>query len=99
MSNKTNEIRENTLSRIERNERYYKLMFFVVAIIELGFFAAFLVLADFSNRVHLLLLIAGVAIYTILGFGLIALGLHVNQNTLRILSAIEISLAGEKPEK
>ena len=98
MSNKTNEIRENTLSRIERNERYYKLMFVGAAIVEAGFLASFLLLADFSNRVHLLLLIAGVAIYTILGFGLLALGLHVNQNTLRILNAIEFSTE-EKAEK
>ena len=98
MSNKTNEIRENTLSRIERNERYYRLTFIGAAIVEVAFLASFLLLADFSNRVHVLLLIAGVAIYMILGFGLAALGLHVNQNTLRILNAIELS-AEEKAEK
>ncbi|HEX8250975.1 MAG TPA: hypothetical protein VF599_22565 [Pyrinomonadaceae bacterium] len=98
MSNKTNEIRENTLSRIERNERYYRLMFIGAAIIEVGFFASFLLLADFSNRLHLLLLIAGVAIYTILACGLAALGLHVNLNTLRILNAIEFA-SEEKAEK
>jgi hypothetical protein len=90
MENKTNEIRQNTLSRIERNERYYKLAFSVVALIEVGFIAAFVLLADFSNRIHLLLLISSIAVYTIIGFGLIALGLHVNQNTLRILNAIEL---------
>lgn len=98
MSNKTNEIRENALSRIERNERYYRLMIIGAAIIEAGFFAAFLLLADFSNRLHLLLLIASMAVYMILAFGLLALGLHVNQNTLRILNAIEFA-AEEKAEK
>lgn len=98
MSNKTNEIRENTLSRIERNERYHRLMIIGAAIVEAGFLAAFLLLADFSNRVHLLLLIASMAVYMILAFGLLALGLHVNQNTLRILNAIELA-AEEKAEK
>jgi len=91
MEHKTNEIRENTLSRIERNERYYKLAFIAAALVEVGFIAAFLPLADFSNRVHVLLMISSFAVYTIIGAGLFALGLHVSQNTLRILNAIELS--------
>lgn len=91
MSDKTNEIRRTALSRIERSERFFKLMLVVVALIEVGFIAAFVVLADFSNRIHLLLMISSVTVYTIIGFGLIALGVHVNQNTLRILNAIELA--------
>ena len=90
MSDKINEIRHNTLSLIERNERNYKYVFVGAALIEVLFFAAFLLLADFSNRVHLLLLITTITIYTITAFGLIALGLHVNRNTLRVLNAIEL---------
>jgi len=90
MSEKINEIRGNTLNLIERNERSYKFAFTGAAFIEMLFFVAFLLLADFSNRVHVLLLITSVAIYTILAFGLIALGLHVNRNTLRVLNAIEL---------
>jgi len=89
MSNKINEIRANTLNLIERNERNYKYVFTGAALIELLFFAAFLLLADFSNRVHVLLLITTITVYTILAFGLIALGLHVNRNTLRVLNALE----------
>jgi hypothetical protein len=89
MSKNLDDIRETTLARIERTERNYKLMFVGVAAVELVFLAAFLLLADFSNRVHLLLLISSMSVYTIVGFGLIALGLHVNQNALRIISAIE----------
>jgi fatty-acid desaturase len=91
MSNKLDEIRTNTLTKIERNERNYKYAFVVVAFVELLFLVAFLLLADFSDRVHVLLLLTAIAIYTIVGFGLIALGLHVNRNTLRVLQAIEIS--------
>jgi hypothetical protein len=90
MSEKINEIRGNTLNLIERNERNYKLAFVGAAIVELLFLVAFLLLADFSNRVHILLLLSAIATYTILIFGLIALGLHVNRNTLRVLSAIEL---------
>jgi len=91
MNKNLDDIRKTTLTQIERTERNYKLMFFGMAAIEVIFIAAFLVLADFSNRVHLLLLISSMSVYTIIGFGLIALGLHVNQNALRIINAIETS--------
>lgn len=55
-----------------------------------------LLLGDFSNRVHLLLLIMSIAVYTILALSLIALGLHVSRNTLLVLNSIE--LIGEKRE-
>jgi len=90
MSEKINEIRSNTLNQIERNERNYKFSFVGAAFVELLFFVAFLLLADFSNRVHILLLIMTIVIYTIMAFGLLALGLHVNRNTLRVLNAIEL---------
>lgn len=90
MSNKTDEIRANTLDQIERNERNYKLAFIGGGLVELCFFVAFLLLADLSNRVELLLLIAAVAIYSIVGFGLLAVGLHISRNTLRVLKAIDL---------
>ena len=96
MSEKINEIRVGALGRIERSERHYKFAFIGAAFVEMLFIAAFLLLADFSNRVHLLLFIASFSVYTILIFGLIALGLYVNQNTLRVLNAIELM---EKTEK
>ncbi|HSK74549.1 MAG TPA: hypothetical protein VK892_22800 [Pyrinomonadaceae bacterium] len=89
MNNNLDNIRETTLKRIEQTERNYKLMFIGAAVIEAFFLGAFLLLANFSDRLHLLLLISSITIYTILGFGLIALGLHVNRNALRIINAIE----------
>ena len=47
-------------------------------------------LADLSDRTHVLLLLATVSVYTILVFGLLALGAHVQRNTLRILMALEV---------
>ena len=90
MWEKINEIRSNTLNQIERNERNYKFSFVGAAFVEMLFIVAFLLLADFSNRIHVLLFIASFSVYTILIFGLIALGLHVNRNTLRVLNAIEL---------
>lgn len=90
MSANIDQIRSNTLKQIERTERHYKLAFVAAALLELAFFASFLMLADLSNRSHLLLFVAAVAIYAILAVGLIALGIHINRSTLRVIKAIEV---------
>jgi hypothetical protein len=84
------QIRTNTLQQIEATERNYKLAFVGAAAVELLFFAAFMLLADFSNRIHLLMFISVIALYTIIAAGLFVLGAHVNRNTLRIIQAIEM---------
>jgi len=89
MSDKIDEIRSNTLNQIEKTESNYKAAFVAAAVLEIAFIAAFLLLADFSNRSHLLLFIAAFATYAIILVGLIALGIHVNRSTLRVIRAIE----------
>ncbi len=86
---KLDEVRNSTLKQIDANERRYKLAFVGAAAVEAAFLGLFLVLADLSNRGHILLLVTAMAIYTIVAFGLIAVGLHVNRNTLRVIRAIE----------
>lgn len=88
--NNINAVRKTALDRIDRSERQYKVTFFGAAIIEVFFLAGFLLLADFSNRMHVLLLITTIAIYSILALGLVALGVHINRNTLRVLNAVEL---------
>lgn len=90
MSTDVDEIRNGTLKQIEKTESNYRLAFIGAALVEAAFFAAFLLLADFSNRNHVLLFITAMAVYMIVGAGLFALGMHVSRNTLRVLQAIEI---------
>lgn len=89
MKNNLDEVRTNTLKQIENTERNYKVAFIGAALVEAIFFAAFILLADFSNRGHLLLFITAVAVYTIVAAGLFALGMHITRNTLRVIRAIE----------
>ncbi|HKE58091.1 MAG TPA: hypothetical protein VKB46_15365 [Pyrinomonadaceae bacterium] len=84
------EVRAKALARIDRSERNFKLAFICAALVEALFLGAFLLLADLSNRLHLLLLIATVSSYSIVGFGLLALGAHVNRCVLRVLKAVEL---------
>jgi hypothetical protein len=85
-----NRVRAGSLDRIDRAERNGRLAFMGAAAAEAALLAAFLLLADFQNRTHLLLLIATVAIYTIVALGLLALGAHVSRNTQLVLRALEL---------
>ena len=89
MKKNLDEIRNNTLKQMEQTERNYKLAFVGAALVEMAFVAAFVLLADFTSRTHLLLFIAAIATYTIVATGLVALGVHINRNTLRLIRAIE----------
>lgn len=94
-THRLDEIRGDALGRIERAERNTRLAFYGAAIVELALLASFLLLADFSDRVQLLLLIATIAVYTIVALGLLAVGAHVSRNTQIVLRAIE--LARDRP--
>ena len=84
-------VRAAALARIERSERNFKLAFAGAVIVESAFVISFLFLADFSNRLHLLLLISTVSCYSIVVLGLVALGTHINRGIARILKAVELS--------
>jgi len=84
------EVRSEVLARINRSERNFKLAFFAAVAVEGLFLVAFSLAADFSNRMHVLLLIATVGSYSIVLLGLIALGAYINRGVLRIIKAIEL---------
>ena len=83
-------VRVAALARIDRSERNFKLAFIAAVIVESLFVVSFLFLADFSNRLHLLLLISTVSCYTIVVLGLFALGAHINRGIARVLKAVEL---------
>ena len=83
-------VRGEALKRIERSERNFKLAFFAACVFEALFLAIFLLAADFSNRTHVLLLVAAVGGYTVVVLGLVALGAHVSRCVARVLRAVEL---------
>ena len=87
---KLDEVRAAALARIDRSERNFKLAFFGAFVVERLFIVTFFLLADLSNRVHMLLLISTVSCYTIVVLGLVALGAYVNRGIARLLKAIEL---------
>ncbi len=81
--------RRAALDRIDRAERGYKLAFVVAAFMEAGFLAAFVLLANLGDRLHVLLLLMFVGTYGLVAAGLIVLGAHVNRCTERVLQALD----------
>ena len=84
------EVRTAALARIDRTERNFKFAFFGAFVVEMAFILAFVLLADFSNRLHVLLLISTVSCYSIVILGLVALGTHINRGIARLLQAVEL---------
>jgi hypothetical protein len=83
-------VRGEALKRIERGERNFKFAFFSAVVFEAVFLAIFLLAADFSNRTHVLLLVATVGGYTVVVLGLVTLGAHVSRGLARVLKAVEM---------
>lgn len=88
-------VRAAALARIDRSERNFKLALFAGFVVEGAFIVSFLLLADFSNRLHLLLLISIVSCYSIVILGLVALGAHINRGIARVLKAVELLPNGD----
>jgi hypothetical protein len=84
------EVRAAALARIDRSERNFKVAFIGAGVVETLFILSFLLLADLTNRLHLLLLISTVSCYSIVVLGLFALGSHFNRGVLRVLKALEL---------
>lgn len=83
-------VRAAALARIDRSERNFKRAIVGAFFVETMMFVSFFLLADLSNRLHLLLLISTVSCYTIVVLGLVALGAYVNRGVARLLKAIEL---------
>ena len=82
-------LRSASLEKIERAQRGQKALAIVAAVFEAAGLLAFLLLMDFSNRTHVLLLLAAVLIYGTILLWLLSLGSYLKQSILRILQAIE----------
>ena len=87
---KLDEVRAAALARVDRSERNFKLAFLGTGFVEVLFILSFILLADLSNRLHLLLLISTVSCYSIVVLGLFALGAHINRGVARVLKAVEL---------
>ena len=86
-----NTARRNALDRIDRSERRFLLFVILLAALEMLFLWGFVQLAEFSNRVHVLIFWSTVSTYALLMVGLAILWGHISRNTRLVLKAIDLS--------
>jgi hypothetical protein len=82
--------RRDALEQVQKGQRNFKLMIGVVALWEMMLLILIVLLVDFSDQLHVLILLSTGVVYGTLAVGLGALGAYFRQNTLRVLAAIEL---------
>jgi hypothetical protein len=85
--------RRNALYRFDRygSERTVQVVWLLLAAFFFVFTWGFVQLADFSNRVHVLIFLTLLATYVPMVIGLALLWSHVNRSTRLVLKAIDLS--------
>jgi hypothetical protein len=85
--------RRNALDRFDRygSERTLGIVGFLLAALMMVFIWGFVELADFSNRVHVLIFLSLVSTYVPMVIGLALLWSHVSRSTRLVLRAIDLA--------
>ncbi len=86
-------VRRNALDRFDRygSERTFQIVWFLLAALFMVFTWGFVQLADFSNRVHVLIFWSLLSTYVPMVIGLALLWGHVSRSTRLVLRAIDLS--------
>ncbi len=87
--NDLDQMRANALQQMDRAERNFKAAFFGAVIFEGLFTLGILYFVDFKNPLHMLIVCCTGVIYMPVILGLVALGAHMNRNTLRVLARLD----------
>ncbi len=82
-------IRKTALDQIDKRDKTSWWLHVAAAVVEGTGLILYLVLMDFSNRLHWLIFIAACLVYGTVMLGLLSLGAEVRASVQRILRAIE----------
>ncbi len=78
------------LDTAEKAEKRFNRATLLAVLVEGSLLVTFLLVMDFGQRLHWLLLIAAVLTYGTVAGVLVMMGAFINVNTLRVLKAIEL---------
>ena len=97
-------IRAKALNKMDAARRNFRAAFIGASMMEVLCLTAFVLTANFHDRLHLLLLFGFGLVYTPLVLGLVALGAYVDRCTLRVLARLDDLEAaqrvlGERPRQ
>ena len=86
--------RFNALAEIDKLAKYFRIAILAGIAVEVALLSGLLLLMDFQNHTHWLLLIGFVGSYSIVIMAIVALGAHVSRVGQRILRALESTGGG-----
>lgn len=86
---KLDSIRTKALHQMDAARRNFRIALFGASAMEAMCLVAFLLTADFHDRLHRLLLFGFALVYTPIVLGLLALGAYVDRCTLRVLARLD----------
>jgi hypothetical protein len=92
----SDDLNREALGRIDKIERSVKTFVTLAALVEGGCLVGFLLLMDYHDRTHQLLLLSVFWIYGTLAFGLMSLGAYVRTLSLKLFQAIDLQ-GGKDP--
>jgi hypothetical protein len=86
-------VRRNALDRFDLygSERTFQIVWLLLAALFMVFTWGFVQLADFSNRVHVLIFWSLISLYVPMVIGLALLWGHVSRSTRLVLKAIDLA--------
>ena len=76
-------IRGAALDRIDKARRWFRILIACTALVEGAFLIAFVLLADWNDRLHVLVFLAACLVYLTLGTAVITLGGASRLTTVR----------------
>jgi hypothetical protein len=87
------------LDRFDRygSERTFRIVWLLLAALFMLFAWGFVQLADFSNRIHVLIFWSLLSVYVPMVIGLALLWSHVSRSTRLVLRAIDLATRKELP--
>lgn len=77
------------LDRVEREARNTRLAILGAATVEAILLLLSLLIIDWENRTHVLILLLAVLVCSVLGLGLLALGAHISRIGARVVAALD----------
>lgn len=87
--NDLEQMRANALKQMDRAQRNFRSALFGAVLFEAFFTAGIIYFSNFRDPLHMLIVCCTGLIYMPVILGLVALGAHMNRNTLRVLARLD----------
>lgn len=78
------------LEEADRRERTSRRVLYVAALLEAGLLGTALLVMDFGDRTHVLMLVLAVLVYGTLALGMVAIASRASAENTRLLHAIQL---------